>query len=88
MIHHTITLVATAYCLRGTMANGRYTHHGAAATDPSVLPTGTRFVYRGRVYTAEDTGGDVQGNRVDIWMESCRDAINYGNHIIHVRILR
>lgn len=88
-VRHTLTVVTTAYCLRGTMRNGMQTHHGAVATDPSVIPLGTRLRIVGLSgeYYASDTGGGVWGNHVDIWMDSCEAAIQWGRQTREVEIL-
>ena len=87
MIAHKMNVVATTYCIRGTMANGKQTHAGAAATDPQVISPGTIFTYKGRRYRAEDTGDYIKGHRVDLWDSSCKRAIQFGVHHIRIRIL-
>ena len=37
------------------------------ATDPKVIPSGKEVVIDGRVYRADDTGGAVKGNVIDIY---------------------
>jgi 3D (Asp-Asp-Asp) domain-containing protein len=37
------------------------------ATDPRVIPSGTEVVINGKVYRADDTGGAVKGNVIDIY---------------------
>lgn len=56
--------------------NGRSTSTGAIATeertiavDPSVIPYGTEVLIDGYVYIAEDCGGAVKGNVIDIYVE-------------------
>lgn len=56
--------------------NGRSTSTGAIATegrtiavDPSVIPYGTEVLINGHVYVAEDCGGAVKGNVIDIFVE-------------------
>lgn len=69
----------TAYCLTGRMANGSFVHHGAIAVDPSVIPLGTTvYIEDLGYYVAEDTGGGVIGNHIDVYMASCDDAIEWG----------
>lgn len=72
----------TAYCLQGTMRNGSWVHHGAIAVDPNIIPLGTQvYIEDLGYYTAEDTGGGVIGQHVDIWMANCDDAIQWGRRI-------
>ena len=70
---------ATAYCLKGKMANGQKVHQGAIAADPRVLRRNTVVTIVGRgTYVVKDTGGAIKGNRVDLWMPSCKAARNFG----------
>lgn len=48
------------------------------AVDPDVIPLGTVLVIDGHEYIAEDTGGAVQGNSVDIYFASHEAAVEYG----------
>ena len=38
------------------------------AVDPSVIPYGTQVIINGHVFTAEDCGGAIKGNRIDIYV--------------------
>lgn len=63
----------------GTTASGTQATAGRTiATDPSVIPTGTQVVIDGHTYTAEDTGGAIKGNRIDIFVDSHQEALNQG----------
>lgn len=79
----------TAFCLRGQMRNGEYVHHGAVATDRRVLPEGTRMTIDGLpgLYVSKDTGSGVIGAHVDVWMESCQDAIRWGRQYRTVEVI-
>lgn len=69
----------TAYCIHGTTRSGTPTRLGVAATDRNVIPQWTTFEIEGLgTYVSEDTGSGVIGNHIDIWMPSCRDAIQHG----------
>ena len=48
------------------------------ATDPSVIPYGSQVEINGHTYTAHDTGGAIQGNRIDIYFDNHQDALNFG----------
>lgn len=96
------TYVATAYCLKGRTADGGRVRAGVVSSDPRILPTGSIIelhddvltpwgIHHGRhdgAYVATDTGDDVQGRRLDIWMASCVEAWAFGRHPVHVKILR
>ena len=58
----------------GRRAEARHT----IAVDPSVIPEGTHVIINGQEYVAEDTGGGVRGNHIDIFYESHSDALNFG----------
>ena len=48
------------------------------AVDPKVIPLGTAVIIDGHPYIAEDTGGAIKGNKIDIFCESHEEAINRG----------
>ena len=58
----------------GHLAQERHT----IATDPSVIPEGTKVEINGVVYTAEDIGGGVRGNHIDIFYESHEECLQFG----------
>jgi 3D (Asp-Asp-Asp) domain-containing protein/peptidoglycan hydrolase CwlO-like protein len=64
-----LTVVATAYTIRGTTATGIPTGPGVVAVDPSVIPLGTRMTIPGYGEgVAADTGGGIKGLRIDVWV--------------------
>lgn len=77
----------TAYCpcYKCSEGWGRQTSSGATATvnhtiatDPRVIPAGTRVMINGREYVAEDEGGSIKGNRIDIFFEDHNEALRFG----------
>lgn len=83
--------VATAYCLRGRTASGSMVRKGIIAADPRVLRLGSKVnigggAYSGN-YTVTDTGGKIKGNRIDIWMASCSEAIRFGRRTVTINLL-
>lgn len=72
--------VVTAYCLQGRTRSGTAVRSGVVATDPAVIPLGSRLTIEGLpgLYSAEDTGSGVKGNHVDVWFASCPAALNWG----------
>jgi 3D (Asp-Asp-Asp) domain-containing protein len=74
----------TAYCLtRTTTRRGRYVRAGIVATDPKLFPL-ARYIelYDGKRYLGrfliDDTGRLIKGNKIDIWMPTCREARLFG----------
>lgn len=69
----------TAYCIYGRTASGTTTTaNRTIAADPSVLPYGTEVIINGQKYVVEDTGGAIKNNRIDIYMSTYNEAINWG----------
>jgi len=74
----------TAYCLTKTQTRrGRYVRAGIVATDPKLFPL-SRYLelyvglrYLGR-FLIDDTGLKIKGNKIDIWMPTCREARIFG----------
>ena len=54
------------------------------AVDPDVIPLGTEVIINGHVYVAEDTGGAIKGNRIDIAVETHQEALNLGRDTFKV----
>jgi 3D (Asp-Asp-Asp) domain-containing protein len=74
----------TAYCLTRTQTRrGRYVRAGIIATDPKLFPLARYLeLYVGRRYLGrfliDDTGRLIKGNKIDIWMPTCREARIFG----------
>lgn len=57
------------------------------AVDPSVIPLGSIVTIPGLgKFLAHDTGGDINGNRIDICMETRSEAFNWGRRTIEVLV--
>lgn len=48
------------------------------AVDPDVIPYGTDVIINGHTYTAQDCGGAIRGNRIDIYCDSHDEALKNG----------
>ena len=48
------------------------------AVDPSFIPYGSQVEINGHTYIAQDTGGAIKGNRIDVYFDSHQDALNFG----------
>ena len=89
-----MTFQATAYCKGLTTASGVNVRAGIAAADPKVLPIGSVVqvsgvpeAHRG-IYTVLDTGPEIQGRELDIYMWNCDEAVRFGRRDVTVTVLR
>ena len=73
----------------GITATGtRATANRTIAVDPTVIPYGAEVVIDGQIYIAEDTGGVIKGNKVDIYFNTHEEALQYGRRQVEVFVLR
>jgi 3D (Asp-Asp-Asp) domain-containing protein len=83
----TLTVLATAYTLRGTTATGAPVGYGVVAVDPSVIPLGTRMTIPGYGEgVAADTGGSIQGAVIDLWFPSAAQAAAWGRRTVTISL--
>ncbi len=75
-------------------ATGTYARVGEVAVDPTVIPYGTRMfivsndgAYVYGVATAEDCGGGVKGDRLDLYMDTTEDCFQFGRRSCTVYFL-
>ena len=72
----------------GITATGVKAGHGIVAVDPGHIPLGTRVYVEGYgVALAADVGGDINGDRIDLCMESYSDAMRFGRRSVKVYVL-
>jgi 3D (Asp-Asp-Asp) domain-containing protein len=89
----TRVFIATAHSQEGSAASGEQSRKGTVAADPKVLPLGSLIhitragKYSGK-YKVIDTGPGVKGRRIDIYMESLREARRFGRRRVRVMVLR
>ena len=89
----TLIMEATAYSAddpgnSGYTAMGNYLHRGLVSVDPDVIPLGTQLYIEGYGYAiADDTGGAIVGNRIDLGMDSRTEALEFGRQDVVVHIL-
>lgn len=57
------------------------------ATDQSVIPAGTHVIINGHKYIAEDTGGAIKGNRIDIFFDTHEEAVAWGVQELEVDVI-
>lgn len=99
--HYIEDVTLTAYCpcfsCCGEYSLNRpngivYTASGAEAqayhtiaVDPDVIPLGAWVEIGGHTYHAEDVGGGVNGNHIDIYFDSHDAAVEFGRQVESVR---
>lgn len=78
----------------GITASGMKAQRGVVSVDPRVIPLGTRLyiVAADGSWTygyavAGDTGGNISGNRMDLFMDTHAEAIQFGRRAAKVYIL-
>ena len=85
-----LTMEATAYTWTGQRtASGTWPAVGTVATDPEVIPLGTRLWVEGYgEAVAEDTGGLVKGNIIDIYLPTEDECWQWGRRQVEVRVIK
>lgn len=85
---------ATAYCKGDRTSSGVGVRTGIAAADPAILPVGSVVrvetpnpKYSG-VWTVMDTGPSVRGRTVDLYLWSCKEALQFGRRTVRLTVLR
>lgn len=80
----------TAYC-QGTITSTGTTPKAnhTIAVDPKVIPYGSKVYIEGYgFYVAEDCGGAVKGNIIDIYMPGYNNCIQFGRRHANVYIVK
>jgi len=88
-------VIATAYTLAegngdGVTSIGVRPREGrTVAVDPRIIPYGSRVYIPGYGWRiAEDTGGVIKGNRIDLYFEERAAAQNFGRRKIRILVSR
>lgn len=83
-----ITVTAYAYCIHGRTASGTATNYGTIAVDPYVIPMGSKIYVPGYGWgVASDTGGAIQGSKIDIWYPSTSDCQQWGVRNVTITVM-
>ena len=84
-----ITVSATAYSGDGITATGTVPRWGTIAVDPTIIPYGTKVYIPqfDKYFIAEDCGGGIRGNKIDIFMNSESQCNNWGKRSIDIYIV-
>ena len=89
------TYKVTAYCAcaqccgktNGITASGTRATAGRTVAAPANFAFGTKLYIGGNTYVVEDRGGAIQGNKIDIYMNSHADALRWGVRYLTVNIV-
>ena len=84
----------TAYCpcskccgkQTGITASGTRATAGRTIAASSQFAFGTKLVINGNVYTVEDRGGAIKGNKIDIYMNTHAEALAWGVRYLPVQV--
>ena len=69
-------------------SNGSFLRKGLVAVDPAYIPLGTRLYIPGYGYAiADDVGGSIKGNRIDLAFDSHSEALAFGRRNVVVYIV-
>ena len=84
-----ITVSATAYSGDGITATGTVPKWGTIAVDPTIIPYGTKVYIPqfDQYFIAEDCGGGIKGNKIDIFMNSESQCNSWGKRTIDIYIV-
>ena len=86
----------SAYCscakccgkTNGITASGAKATANHTIAAPSTYKFGTKIEIEGMgIYTVEDRGGAIQGNRIDIYMNSHQEALAWGVRYLELEVL-
>mgnify|MGYP004618623469 FL=1 len=85
----------TAYCscakccgkVTGRTASGSHAVAGKTVATSGQFAFGTKLNINGQEYTVEDRGGAIQGNRIDIYMNSHAEALAWGVKYLPVQVV-
>src|SRR5665648_179784 len=81
---------STAYTFTGNKtATGIVPRQGIIAVDPKVIALGSKVYVEGYGYAiAADTGGDIRGNRIDVFFPTLRQCINWGRRVVRIYVIK
>ena len=94
---------ATAYCScekccdkdpadkwYGITATGKKARWGTVAVDKRVIELGSKLrinVFPNTIFRAEDVGGAIKGNHIDVWFPSHEGALEFGVREIVIQLV-
>ena len=90
------TYKVTAYCscakccgkTTGITASGARAIAGVTVAAPAKFAFGTKLNIGGQIYTVQDRGGAIKGNRIDIYVNSHSAALQWGVKYLPVSVVQ
>lgn len=90
------TYKVTAYCscakccgkTNGITASGTKATAGRTVAASAKFAFGTKLNIGGQIYTVEDRGGAIQGNKIDIFVNSHSEALQWGVRYLPVSVVQ
>lgn len=90
------TYKITAYCScskccgksTGRTASGTTATAGRTVAAPANFAFGTKLNIGGHIYTVEDRGGAIKGNKIDIYVSSHSEALQWGVRYLPVNVVQ
>ena len=90
------TYKITAYCScskccgksTGRTASGTTATAGRTVAAPANFAFGTKLNIGGHIYTGEDRGGAIKGNKIDIYVSSHSEALQWGVRYLPVNVVQ
>ena len=85
-----MSVIATAYTGDGITSTGTKPKWGTIAVDPSIIPYGTKVYIPqfNKTFIAEDCGGAIKGNKIDIYMNDESSVYSWGRKTIDIYIVK
>lgn len=97
----TITAQVTYYCAcekctgrrpdspsRGLTASGRMAKENHTVAAGAQYPFGTLLEIDGEIYEVEDRGGNIKGDKIDIYITNHQEALNKGSRLAQIKVIR
>lgn len=79
---------ALAYCFTTRTSCGTRPTYGTIAVDPRVIPYGSKIYVPGYGWgKALDTGSSIRGNKIDIWLPTYKQCINWGRRWVTIKVI-
>jgi len=69
-----------------TKTGTKATANRTVAVDPDVIPLGSTLLINGKEYIAEDIGGAIKGNEIDIFHNTHSEALEFGKRTYTVQM--